>query len=155
MEGELRESVMETLDAIAAEFDAFRRLQEKLVEADTKVMMGSRAGEVAKAEGTQLKTNAVNMLAGFPAQAAGLSGSGANFAASGLGLANSGLAGLNSGATSASTMAGQWGSNATGMFNAQANYKLAADRAANDADPFASLLGAGAKLGAAAIGKWG
>jgi RNA polymerase primary sigma factor len=32
MEGELRESVMETLDAIAAEFDAFRRLQEKLVE---------------------------------------------------------------------------------------------------------------------------
>ncbi|MFZ4607945.1 MAG: RNA polymerase sigma factor region1.1 domain-containing protein, partial [Caulobacter sp.] len=32
MEGELRESVMETLDAIASEFDAFRRLQEKLVE---------------------------------------------------------------------------------------------------------------------------
>jgi RNA polymerase primary sigma factor len=29
MEGELRESVMETLDAIASEFDAFRRLQEK------------------------------------------------------------------------------------------------------------------------------
>ena len=121
-------------------------------EALAKVVMGSRAGEVAKAEGTQLKTNAVNMLAGFPAQAAGLSGSGANFAASGLGLANSGLAGLNSGATSASTMAGKWGSNATGMFDAQANYKLAADRAANDADPFASLLGAGAKLGAAWIG---
>jgi RNA polymerase primary sigma factor len=32
MEGELRESVMETLDGIAAEFDGFRRLQEKLVE---------------------------------------------------------------------------------------------------------------------------
>jgi RNA polymerase primary sigma factor len=32
MESELREGVMATLDAIAAEFEAFRRLQEKLVE---------------------------------------------------------------------------------------------------------------------------
>jgi RNA polymerase primary sigma factor len=32
MEGELREGVMSTLDAIAAEFEAFRRLQERLVE---------------------------------------------------------------------------------------------------------------------------
>ncbi|HEY5289443.1 MAG TPA: RNA polymerase sigma factor RpoD [Caulobacteraceae bacterium] len=32
MEGELREGVMTTLDAIAAEFEAFRRLQERLVE---------------------------------------------------------------------------------------------------------------------------
>ncbi|HEV2363937.1 MAG TPA: RNA polymerase sigma factor RpoD [Caulobacteraceae bacterium] len=32
MEGELREGVMATLDAIAAEFEAFRRLQESLVE---------------------------------------------------------------------------------------------------------------------------
>ena len=32
MEAELREGVMTTLDAIAAEFEAFRRLQEKLVE---------------------------------------------------------------------------------------------------------------------------
>ncbi|MEW6018490.1 MAG: RNA polymerase sigma factor RpoD [Pseudomonadota bacterium] len=31
MEAELRDGVMETLDAIAGEFDAFRRLQEKLV----------------------------------------------------------------------------------------------------------------------------
>ncbi|MGJ3232236.1 MAG: RNA polymerase sigma factor RpoD [Oceanicaulis sp.] len=31
MEGELREGVMETLDAIASDFDAFRRLQDKLV----------------------------------------------------------------------------------------------------------------------------
>jgi len=33
MEAELREGVMATLDAIAAEFEAFRKLQEKLVEA--------------------------------------------------------------------------------------------------------------------------
>ncbi len=32
MEGELREGVMATLDAIAAEFEAFRRLQERLVD---------------------------------------------------------------------------------------------------------------------------
>ncbi|HWA61118.1 MAG TPA: RNA polymerase sigma factor RpoD [Caulobacteraceae bacterium] len=32
MEAELREGVMQTLDAIAAEFESFRRLQEKLVE---------------------------------------------------------------------------------------------------------------------------
>ena len=32
MESELREGVMATLDAIAAEFEAFRRLQERLVE---------------------------------------------------------------------------------------------------------------------------
>ncbi|MEJ0065157.1 MAG: hypothetical protein WDM85_06675 [Caulobacteraceae bacterium] len=32
MEAELREGVMATLDAIAGEFEAFRRLQEKLVE---------------------------------------------------------------------------------------------------------------------------
>jgi RNA polymerase primary sigma factor len=31
MEGELREGIMETLDAIASDFDAFRRLQDKLV----------------------------------------------------------------------------------------------------------------------------
>ena len=33
MEAELRDGVMETLDAVALEFDHFRRLQEKLVEA--------------------------------------------------------------------------------------------------------------------------
>ncbi len=32
MEAELREGVMETLDAIAGDFEAFRKLQEKLVE---------------------------------------------------------------------------------------------------------------------------
>ena len=36
MEGELREGVMATLDAIAVEFEAFRRLQEKLVDARLK-----------------------------------------------------------------------------------------------------------------------
>ncbi|MFC5343076.1 RNA polymerase sigma factor RpoD [Brevundimonas staleyi] len=36
LEAELRDGVMETLDAIAADFDAFRKLQEKLVETRLK-----------------------------------------------------------------------------------------------------------------------
>ena len=36
MEAELRDGVMETLDAVAADFDAFRKLQDKLVEARLK-----------------------------------------------------------------------------------------------------------------------
>ncbi|WP_269515871.1 RNA polymerase sigma factor RpoD [Brevundimonas subvibrioides] len=36
LEAELREGVMETLDAIAGDFDAFRKLQEKLVESRLK-----------------------------------------------------------------------------------------------------------------------
>jgi RNA polymerase primary sigma factor len=36
LEAELRDGVMETLDAIAADFDAFRKLQEKLVESRLK-----------------------------------------------------------------------------------------------------------------------
>ncbi len=36
MEGELRDGVMEVLDAVAAEFDGFRKLQDKLVDARLK-----------------------------------------------------------------------------------------------------------------------
>jgi len=43
------------------------------------------------------------------------------------------------------------GSNATSMYGAQANYKNQQDQIAASSDPFASLLGAGAQLGAAAI----
>ncbi|MDP3118222.1 MAG: RNA polymerase sigma factor RpoD [Phenylobacterium sp.] len=42
MEAELRDGVMETLDAIASEFDAFRRLQEKLV---AKKLAGEDLGD--------------------------------------------------------------------------------------------------------------
>jgi hypothetical protein len=45
------------------------------------------------------------------------------------------------------------GSNATNMYGAQAQYKLGQDRIAAESDPFASLLGAGAQLGAAWLGK--
>ncbi|MDP1631795.1 MAG: RNA polymerase sigma factor RpoD [Caulobacter sp.] len=65
MEGELRESVMETLDAIAAEFDAFRRLQEKLVErrlkgGDLKDEDRKAYDEATTAIVTRLKTLKLN-----------------------------------------------------------------------------------------------
>ena len=77
--------------------------------------------------------------------------SGAGFGASGTTIANQGLAGMNSGYGAAGTMAGQLGSNATGMFGAQASYKVGADKAAADANPMGALIGAGAQLGAASI----
>ena len=55
MEGELREGVMATLDAIAAEFDAFRGLQEKLVARRLK-------GEDLSQEDRQAYTNATSAI---------------------------------------------------------------------------------------------
>ena len=124
-------------------------------EALAKVLAGRKVSEAARAEGLQLKSNAVNMLAGFPAQAAGLSGAGAGYGASGLGLANTGLAGLTSGYGAAGGMAGQWGSNATNMWNAQANYKNGQDKIAAENDPFNSILGAATGVGMrVALGGW-
>ena len=80
-------------------------------------------------------------------------GAGAGFGASGTAIANQGLAGMNSGYGAAGSLAGQMGQNATNMFGAQASYKLGADKNAADANPMGALLGAGAKLGAAWIGK--
>jgi RNA polymerase primary sigma factor len=65
MEGELREGVMTTLDAIAAEFEAFRQLQEKLVSQRLKgedlAESDRRAYEVASTTIVQhLKTLKLN-----------------------------------------------------------------------------------------------
>ncbi|MCF8506287.1 MAG: RNA polymerase sigma factor RpoD [Caulobacter sp.] len=72
MEGELRESVMETLDAIAAEFDAFRRLQEKLVERrlkggdlkdeDRKAYEGASLAIVTRLKTLKLNNNRIEAL---------------------------------------------------------------------------------------------
>ncbi|HRD46157.1 MAG TPA: RNA polymerase sigma factor region1.1 domain-containing protein, partial [Caulobacter sp.] len=72
MEGELRESVMETLDAIAAEFDAFRRLQEKLVERrlkggdlkdeDRKAYEAASSAIVARLKTLKLNNNRIEAL---------------------------------------------------------------------------------------------
>ncbi|MBX3479717.1 MAG: RNA polymerase sigma factor RpoD, partial [Caulobacter sp.] len=72
MEGELREGVMETLDGIAAEFDAFRRLQEKLVErrlegsdlseAERKTYTAATKAIVSKLKTLKLNNNRIEAL---------------------------------------------------------------------------------------------
>lgn len=112
---------------------------------------GTNARDRARTEGFALTDRATNALSGFPAMSMQATQSGAGFGASGTNIANQGLAGMNSGLTTAGTMAGQLGQNATSMFGAQANYKIGADKAAADANPMGALLGAGAQLGAAYI----
>jgi hypothetical protein len=113
----------------------------------------NKARDSARLEGYSLTDRAANTLAGYPAMGMSATGQGASIAANGINIANSGVGGMSAGLGSASQMAGSMGSNATGMYNAQANYKLGSDKNAADADPFASILGAGAKLGAAYIGS--
>jgi len=72
MEGELREGVMATLDAIAAEFEAFRQLQEKLVmsrlkgadlsEADRKAYTASSVAIVQHLKTLKLNNNRIEAL---------------------------------------------------------------------------------------------
>ncbi|MDH4385574.1 MAG: RNA polymerase sigma factor RpoD [Caulobacter sp.] len=72
MEGELREGVMATLDAIAAEFDGFRRLQEKLMErrlqgadltdAERKSYATASGAIVAKLKTLKLNNNRIEAL---------------------------------------------------------------------------------------------
>ena len=115
----------------------------------------------------QIKSNAANMLSGYPSMGMQASSAGAGFGGMGLTVANNGLAGAGSamnfvnaglqgmgaGYGQASQMAGQMGSNATSMFNAQANYKNTQDQIAAAYDPFATLIGAGAQIGASWAGK--
>ena len=127
--------------------------QNNISEALAKAAAGSKASEAARAEGIQLKSNAANMLSGYPSMGMQNTAAGAGFGASGLGLANAGAAGMNAGFNAAGGMAGQMGQNATSMYGAQASYKNSQDQIAASSNPFAALLGAGAQLGAAAIGK--
>ena len=125
--------------------------QTAIAKATALAAAGSGARDRARTEGYALTDRAANALAGYPAMGMQATGAGAGFGASGTNIANQGLAGMNSGYGAAGTMAGQMGSNATGMFGAQASYKVGADKAAADANPMGALLGAGATLGSAYI----
>lgn len=141
--------------------------QNNLQEALAKSSAGRKVSEAARAEGLQLKSNAANMLSGYPSMASGASSQGAGFGGMGLTIANNGLAGagagmnfmnaglagMNSGLSMAGQMAGQMGNSATNMWGAQANYQNQQDQLAAANNPFASLLGAGAQLGAAWLGR--
>jgi hypothetical protein len=128
--------------------------QTSMAQATALAGASQRARAGARAEGFALTDRASNALSGFPAMASMNTGAGAGFGMAGLGVANQGLAGMNSGFGAGGQLAGNMGNNATGMFGAQANFKLGSDKQAADNDPFASLLGAGAQLGVAAIGKY-
>lgn len=120
---------------------------ENAMSLSQAAMLASAANktrQAARLEGYGLTDRAVNALSGYPAQASGLGGTG-------LTLANSGLSGLNAGLTTAGQLSGSLGSNATGMYSAQASYKNAQDNIANEG--YGALLGAGAKLGGAALGS--
>lgn len=107
----------------------------------------------ARVEGRALTDRATNTLAGYPSMATTATGAGAGFGSNGITVANTGLAGLNSGSLSAATVAGQEGANAANMYGTMGNYKNQADQVAASNNPMAAILGAGAKLGAAYIGK--
>lgn len=121
-----------------------------LSEAAAKAGAANKVREAARLEGYGLNDRASNMLSGYPSMGMSATGAGAGFGANGLTLANQGLAGMNSGWGAAATGAGQLGSNATGMYGAQANYKNQQDQIASQNDPMNTILGAAAGVGT----KW-
>lgn len=121
-------------------------------EALAKAGAFNKTREAARLEGYQLTDRATNALAGYPAMGMSATGAGAGFGGLGLQLANTGLAGVNSGYGTASQLAGGWGQNATSMYGQQAT---AYGRDQDTQGQFwGALLGTGATLGAAGIGKW-
>jgi Chaperone of endosialidase len=105
--------------------------------------------EAARKEGYALTDRASNALAGYPAMGMQATGAGAGYGGLGLSTANTALAGMNSGFGTGAQVAGQMGSNATNMWNAQANYKNSQDQIAASSDPFNTMLGAAAGVGTA------
>lgn len=120
-----------------------------VAQATAKASASQKVRAAARAEGFALTDRAVNALAGYPAMGMAATGAGAGYGASGVGLANSGLAGMNSGYGAEAGAAGSLGSNATGMFGAQASYKLGADKNAMEASA-ATMNAIGGMAGTAA-----
>lgn len=123
--------------------------QSSMTEALAKASAGSKMREAARMEGYGLTDRATNALSGYPAMGMQASGAGVGYGMAGLDTTNKGLAGMNSGFGAGTQAAGQKGANATGMFNAQANFKNQQDD--NQGEFMGSLLGAGAQVGAAFI----
>jgi hypothetical protein len=109
----------------------------------------NNARTAARQENYALTDRAANALAGYPAMSSAASNQGAGIAANGVNVVNAGAAGMNAGYGAAAGIAGQMGSNATGMWNAQANYN--ANVGNQSAQGFGALLGGGATIAAAFI----
>lgn len=106
----------------------------------------------ARNEGRMLQDRAASALAGSPGAVQYGTTTGAQLASGGVNTANAGAGGIYSGygaqtgqQQAAGGLAGSTGANATGMWNAQANYKLQSDQAKQG-----WLGGAGALLGGVA-----
>lgn len=123
--------------------------QNSLAMASASASAANKTRQAARLEGFQLNDRASNAFSGYPASTSSSVGTGLSTAGFGLSSANAGLAGMNSGYSTAGTMGGQMGANATGMFGAQANYKNGQDQIAAQNDPMNSILGAAAGVGAA------
>lgn len=113
--------------------------------ASAGVMTGAR--RAARDEARYLTDRVQNTLAGYPAMGMGASGAGAGYGANGVGLANAALGGMTGGFAQGAGIAGQLGSNATGMFSVQQNARTQADN--QKGSMWGSILGAGATVGAA------
>lgn len=121
--------------------------QNNIAEAAAKAAAGRKVTEAARAEGIQLKSNAANMLAGYPSMGMQNTQAGAGFGASGLGLANTGLAGMNSGFGTAGGIAGQMGQNATNMYGTQSrDYYQQGDTLGSVLGGLGGLAAGGARL---------
>jgi hypothetical protein len=102
----------------------------------------NNARRAARTEGYALTDRATNALAGYPAMSTNATGQTVNMALGAQGAANAGAAGMNAGFGMANAGAASMGANATGMWNAQANYKSQQDQIAAANDPFNTILGA-------------
>lgn len=119
-----------------------------------QMQVGAAAGtrQQALTEQRGLMDRATNALAGYPAQVTGATSAGAGYGTMGLGLANTGMGGQQAGFGAAGTMYGQTASGYNQAYGTQANAYLQGQ--AQEGQFWGSLLGAGATLGAAGIGKY-
>lgn len=107
----------------------------------------------ARNEGRMLQDRANNALAGYPSQGMAATGAGAGYGAGGINVLNAGVGGINAGygamtgaQQAAGGIAGSMGNNATGMWGAQANYKLQSDQLAGSGlGDIGTLLGGAAR----------
>lgn len=122
-----------------------------LRQAQMQVGAAGGARQQALSEKRGLTDRAVNALAGYPAQVTGAIGQTAQFGTSGLGLTNTALGGMTSGFSGAAQGYGQQAGGYNQAYGTQSQAYLNAS--AQEGQFWGSILGAGAQLGAAYLGK--
>jgi Chaperone of endosialidase len=98
-------------------------------EATARAGTGHAISVQAKQEGLQAKSDALNLLAGYPAQASALTTSGAGIGAGGITGVNAGASGVYAPMSATSKIFGQIGAQAGDLYGQQAQRKFAADAA--------------------------